>query len=606
MKFSFRQGQHRLTATLLVTAISATSFGMSQAATRIDVERSVPDDVAMGKNLDAPTVLGVSADELKPVDKQKHVNGTVVTRYQQYFQGVPVWNTAVTERKAKDQKKMSISGVLLRNIANDLPSAKPIFSKADVLAQAKALANATLTDNEQVQLYVHPDRSEVARLVYVVSFIDKSARAPSRPHFMIDGNNGTVLKRWEGIAYREATGPGGNVKTGRYEYGKDFGPLIVDDDCRMSTPNVITVDLQNGTSGDTPYRFACPRNTYREINGAYSPLNDAHYFGHVVFNMYNDWLSVRPITQTLYMKVHYGTEYENAFWDGTAMSFGDGASRFYPLVSLDVAGHEISHGFTEQHSNLVYSGMSGGINEAFSDMAGEASEFYMRGKSDFLVGATIFKGDGALRYMANPSKDGRSIENAKDYRSDLDVHRTSGVFNKAFYMIATAQGWDVRRAFEVMADANRLYWTSEATFDQAACGVEKAAQDRGYPVADVTAAFDAVGVKCSSGSTDTLVKGQPVSGITLAEGESKTYRLAVPPSAKNLSFKLSGGRGDGDLYTRFGAPATTRSYDAKSTRYGNRDAIAIGSPRNGMHYLLVSAYDAVSNAILVADYDDGR
>ncbi len=70
------------------------------------------------------------------------------------------------------------------------------------------------------------------------------------------------------------------------------------------------------------------------------------------------------------------------------MTFGDGASYFYPLVSLDVSAHEVSHGFIEQNSNLIYSGQSGGINEAFSDMAGEAAEFYSEvqtiGKSDLI------------------------------------------------------------------------------------------------------------------------------------------------------------------------------------------------------------------------------
>ncbi|MEH6824032.1 MAG: M4 family metallopeptidase [Motiliproteus sp.] len=76
------------------------------------------------------------------------------------------------------------------------------------------------------------------------------------------------------------------------------------------------------------------------------------------------------------------------------MTFGDGASIFYPLVSLDVSAHEVSHGFTEQNSNLIYSSQSGGINEAFSDMAGEAAENFMHRENDFLVGADIFKATG--------------------------------------------------------------------------------------------------------------------------------------------------------------------------------------------------------------------
>ncbi|EIL93752.1 zinc-dependent metalloprotease, partial [Rhodanobacter spathiphylli] len=137
-----------------------------------------------------------------------------------------------------------------------------------------------------------------------------------------------------------------------------------------------------------------------------------------------------PLNMQLRMNVHYKSNYENAFWDGSAMNFGDGASTFYPLVSLDVTSHEISHGYTEQNSNLEYSGQSGGMNEAYSDIAGEAAEFYDRGSADFLVGADIVKtsagiGD-ALRYMCNPPQDGGSIDNAANYTSSLDVHYSSG------------------------------------------------------------------------------------------------------------------------------------------------------------------------------------
>ncbi|MEN9867106.1 MAG: hypothetical protein RL748_2696, partial [Pseudomonadota bacterium] len=220
-------------------------------------------------------------------------------------------------------------------------------------------------------------------------------------------------------------------------------------------------------------------------------------FGGVVFNMYQGWLGVRPISQKLLMKIHYKRSYENAFWDGTAMYFGDGATTFYPLVSLDVAAHEVSHGFTEQNSGLIYSGMSGGMNEAFSDMAGEAAEYFRSGTNDWQVGREIFKAAGALRYMDNPPQDGRSIDNAANFTSAMDVHYSSGVYNKAFYLLATTAGWNTRKAFEIMADANRLYWTAGSTFNQGACGVQNAAANRGYTVADVTAAFAAVGVTCA-------------------------------------------------------------------------------------------------------------
>ncbi|KUM02088.1 M4 family metallopeptidase [Chromobacterium subtsugae] len=478
----------------LVLSALAVFSSAALAAERIDLEK-------LGKIQanGAVAFTGVNQADLKPLRSTQFATGKVVTRFQQYYQGVPVWGEAVVEEKqagAVAKTSGKLSGQYIAGIQSDLASAKPTLSSAQALSQAKSLkANGNPTYNEKADLVVRLNERNTAQLVYLVSFV-VDGKEPSRPHLIIDANNGQVLKQWEGLNHAEANGPGGNAKTGKYVYGTDYGPLIVTSDCKMDSGNVATVNLNGGTSGTTPYKFACPTNTYKAINGAYSPLNDAHYFGNVVFNLYKDWFNLKPINQKLLMKVHYSRNYENAFWDGTAMTFGDGASTFYPLVSLDVSAHEVSHGFTEQNSGLVYDGQSGGINEAFSDMAGEAAEYYMKGKNDFLVGAEIFKKTGALRYFADPTKDGQSIGNAKDYYDGLDVHYSSGVYNKAFYLIATSPNWNTRKAFEVFVDANRLYWTANATYNSAACGVVKAADARGYNSADVTKAFTAVGVTC--------------------------------------------------------------------------------------------------------------
>ena len=269
----------------------------------------------------------------------------------------------------------------------------------------------------------------------------------------------------------------------------------------METTNVRTMGLNHSRNGGEVYCFEGDENTHKEINGAYT-LNDAHYFGNVVFNMYNDVVGSAPLTFQLKMRVHYGSSYENAFWNGSSMTFGDGGSRFYPLVSLDVSSHEVSHGFTEQNSGLIYRGQSGGINEAFSDMAGEAAEAYFKGTNDFLVGYSIFKEDGkALRYMDDPAKDGRSIGSALDYRSGMDVHYSSGVFNRAFFLLATTEGWDTLKAFKVFAYANMNYWEPSTDYEKGAAGACEAARDLGFKFEDAAAAFSHVDVTHSSCGT---------------------------------------------------------------------------------------------------------
>ncbi|MGM9513557.1 M4 family metallopeptidase [Roseateles sp. DB2] len=557
----------------------------------------------------AAAALGLAVDELKSVTSKTYGSGRVVTRHQQMFQGVPVWGEAIVEHN--DGATSSFSGARIRNITDDLAHGRPTLNPTAVLAQMKAQARAAgQADNEQAKLYVKLDDSGKARLVYHVSFLTGHAIGkPERPNFLVDANTGEILQRWEGIHHANGTGPGGNQKTGQYEYGTTAGKGYLDvtqsgSTCSLNSTNVATVNLNGGTSGSTPHSFTCPRNTVKAINGAYSPMNDAHYFGNVIFNMYTGWLGVRPISQKLLMKVHYSSSYENAFWDGSAMHFGDGATTFYPLVSLDVASHEVSHGFTEQNSGLVYSGMSGGMNEAFSDMAGEAAEYYMKGSNDWKVGYEIFKGTGALRYMDDPTKDGRSIDHASKYTSGLDVHYSSGVYNKAFYLLATKAGWNTRKAFEVFADANRLYWTANSTFNAGACGVEKAATSRGYTTADVTAAFSAVGVSCSgTGTTATpLTNGVAVTGISLATGASKLYSIVVPSGKASLTIKLSGGTGDGDIYARMTTAPTTTSYTKKSDGSTNTETITFTSPAAGTYYILVNAYSTVSSTSLKATY----
>lgn len=608
--------------TFLAAMIAAT-FSAS-AADRVDLAKfqgAQNKSFAAGSSSQAYEFLGLGASDLRAVRSQAY-GSKVVTRYEQLHQGVPVWGEAIVEHKDASQSIVasaarSFHGTMLSNLGNDIPSARPLYSETQAIGLLKNAKRPANTSNEQSKLFVKLGANNVAKLVYLTSYVTIGANgSPSRPHALIDANTGAVLEQWEGITHLDAGGPGGNQRIGQYTYGpagsgSTYGPLNVSSTCQMTSPNVDTYNMNGATSGSgTLYKFTCPTNTYKAINGAYSPLNDGHFFGNVVFNMYQDWLGLRPISGKLQMRIHYGTNYENAFWDGTAMSYGDGGSTFHPLVSLGVTSHEVSHGFTEQNSGLVYSGMSGGMNEAFSDMAGEAAAWYMRGTGTFMVGDDIKKGSGAMRYMYNPELDGISIGHASKYTSSMDVHHTSGVFNKAFYLLATKSGWTVRKAFEVMADANRLYWTANSTFNQGACGVEKAAINRNYAVADVTAAFASVGVTGGCGGTTpppgggVLTKDVSVT-FSAATGQGATYTFAVPTGATNLTFKMSGGTGDGDLYTKLGSAPTTTSYLAKSDGSTNAETITIAAPTAGTYYLLANAYAAVNGASIVASYQTG-
>lgn len=550
-------------------------------------------------------------------------DGTRHVRYQQTFRGIPVFGEQIIVSEGKDGALRNLFGRRVDGLASELSSVAPKVTQAQALAIAKrarlgAGLSAKITRNENSRQMIYVDDSGRAHMSYVVSFFADAPKggSPTRPFVIVDAGSGAILKQWEGLTPAAiGTGPGGNVKTGQYEWGSGgrYGFLDVTQSgstCTMNNATVKSVNL-NGSSGGstTAFSYTCPRNTVKSINGAYSPINDAHYFGSVIQNMYNAYTGVNALTFQLVMRVHYSTNYENAFWDGSTMSFGDGASTFYPLVSVDVAGHEVSHGYTEQHSNLIYSAQSGGMNEAFSDMGGEATEYFWKGSNDFLVGPEIFKASGALRYMANPPQDGISIDNAADYTSGMNPHYSSGVYNKAFYLLATKPGWNTKTAFQVMARANALYWTASSTYNQGACGVETAATDLGMTKADVTSAFSAVGVSCAGGGGGStggpLTKGVPVTNQSAPAGSSVNYTLVVPAGSTNLTFTTSGGSGDADMYVKFGSAPTDTVYDCRPYKSGNAETCTFAAPQAGTYYVRLKAYSAFSGLSLVGNYTTG-
>lgn len=597
--------------TCIAAAIVLSCSGVAQAASVKAAEQALS-----GQQLQMMASPSIAADSngMKFVAKQqvKRADGQLRVRYQQMYNGVPVWGHSVAAIAASNGMQ-DISGTVIEGLDADIPDAKPRLAAADAVAKNRAQHLAALSfaspdqhtaelsiqklQTNNAKLWVYLDQQDRARLVYITSYVTEVNGEPSRPFSIIDANTGETLQQWEGIAHQNATGPGGNQKTGQYQYGTTYGYLDVDANCRMSNVNVDTINMNGATSGGTVFQFTCPNNTFKAINGAYSPLNDAHYFGGVVFNMYKSWFNVNPLNTKLKMRVHYSSNYENAFWDGTQMTFGDGGSRFYPLVSLDVSAHEVSHGFTEFNSGLVYSAQSGGINEAFSDMAGEAAEYFMKGSNDWQVGADIFKATGALRYMDDPTRDGRSIGHASNYTSGMDVHHSSGVFNRAFYLLATKSGWNTRKAFEVFVIANQVYWTANSTFNQGADGVCKAAKDKGYSTADVAAAFTTVGVtttQCGGTTPPGGGNSGTIPNLAAAKGAWVYNTIAVPAGMTKLTVTIAGGTGDADLYLRLGSNPTTSSYTCRPYKAGNSETCTITNPAAGTWHVGIRAYAAFS------------
>ncbi len=218
--------------------------------------------------------------------------------------------------------------------------------------------------------------------------------------------------------------------------------------------------------------------------------------------------------------VHYQSNYNNAFWNGTQMVYGDGDGTLLAnlATAIDVTAHELTHAVTERTSGLIYSGESGGLNESMSDIFGNTCEWFKAGKPEVPPDATWLVGEevltpatagDALRYMNDPAKDGKSLDLLANFTSSVDVHYSSGISNLAFYLLAhggnhprgktnvVVTGIGIDKASQIFYRANTTIFTASTKFVAARTATEQAATQLGYSpdtIASVSAAWAAVGV----------------------------------------------------------------------------------------------------------------
>src|ERR1051325_4220606 len=344
---------------------------------------------------------------------------------------------------------------------------------------------------------------------------------------------------------------------------------------------------------------------------------------------------------TLISSVHYSTNYNNAFWNGSQMVYGDGDGvQFGPLSkALDVDAHELTHAVTERTANLTYSNESGALNEATSDILGNSCEAYSLNagtpnSNTWKVGEDITTpgtaGD-ALRYMNNPTADGYS----KDYYPERitgtadngGVHGNSGIANLAYYLmvmggshpraktsivvtpLSATSSTSLDMAQRIWYRALTTYWTSSTGFSGARTGTVQAATDLygATAAATVTAAWDAVGAPggSSGGTTTTLSNGVAVTGLSGSSGSWKNFKITVPSGQTQLQIVMSGGTGDADMYVKRGAIPTSTVYDYRPYLTGNNETVTVTNPVAADWHISLNGYTSYASVTLKATYTGG-
>lgn len=294
-------------------------------------------------------------------------------------------------------------------------------------------------------VYARDDEPVLAWDVKVLG--DKNNGTPSEAHYIVDANAPNIIDQWDDIETGAAAGTGKGYFNGTVALTTDFNPRKKIYNLRdPDRGNQYTVDMKNFIGSGSIFTDA--DNTWGNflLSDRQTVGVDAQYGTAVTWDYYKFIHGRNGIANNgggAYNRVHYGSGYNNAFWSDTCfcMTYGDGDGvTFNPFDSLDVAGHEMSHGVTSRTANLTYAGESGGLNEGTSDIFGTMVEYYANNPNDtpdYLIGEKLYKnGNSALRSMIKPSLDGRSSDCWYSAVGSLDVHYSSGVANHFYYLLA--------------------------------------------------------------------------------------------------------------------------------------------------------------------------
>ncbi len=552
-------------------------------------------------------VFRLKPDELELIASQQDALALVHLRYQQKKNGLEVVGGDLRLHLTEAGDVYSVSGFARGDV--DVSPA-PTLSEADGAARALDEVEADFEQAAPPRLvYVLPPTGTL-HLAWEVEVEGALGEDPVKERVYIDAHSGELADRHPLI----------HAAKNRRVHTANNG---------TSLPGTLVRSETQGSSSD-----AVINDNFEHLGVVYDCF--ASLFGRDSING-----NGMPLTAT----VHYGRNYQNAFWDGRQMVYGDGDGRLFANFarSFDVTAHELTHGVTQSEANLVYRSESGALNEAMSDIfAAVCQAFRQNGQVNndtWRLAEDIYtpsNPNDAMRNMADPVSDGQS----KDYyptrytgsQDNGGVHINSGIANLAFKLLVTGgthprgrtnqsvSGIGIEKAGKIFYRALTQYLGANSNFQAARAATAQAALDL-YGAAEQTSvhqAWNAVGAPGTvsapggGGSTPSpapssrpLTNGVPIDNLSGAQDAELRFTLTVPSGATNLRIATSGGSGDVDLYVKLGAPPTTSSYDHRPFLNGNAESVSVAAPSPGTWHILVRGYRAFSGVSIVGSFAAG-
>ena len=447
-----------------------------------------------------------SKEALVVKDVARDTDGTEHVRYERTYAGLPVIGGDLVVHRSSGRSVRSVDWAHPSRV--QVSSVKPRVARVAAMGDAEAATPAKHDDAASARKVVFAadhkpvlawetrvtgtakDGTPIDDLVYTSARTGKVLAIDSQ----VETDTGTGNSLYSGTVSVTTTpgGAGWNLTDGSRGGHKTYDATGIVSETDYRTGTLFTDADDVWGTGTT--------------SSKQSAAVDAAYGAALTWDFYKSSFGrtgIRNDGVAAFSRVHFGNSYENAFWDDACfcMTYGDGGSTFKPLVEIDVAGHEMSHGVTSATAGLVYSGDAGGLNEATSDVMGTMVEFSANNSSDpgdYYIGEKVMRDGTYLRRMDNPSADGGSVNCWSSSTKNLDPHYSSGVGNHLFYLLAegtgsktiggrthssttcngtTLTGIGRSAAAAIWYRALTTYWTSTTSYPSAANGMVKAARD---------------------------------------------------------------------------------------------------------------------------------
>jgi Zn-dependent metalloprotease len=429
-----------------------------------------PEALAMGLLQDLRPSLGLEADTTFKVHSAvpDPLLGGVDVRVDQYYQGVRVMG---------GEAILHLRQGRMRELTDHLGCRFTLDSRP-MLTASEALAVAT-TDLAPAGPFAWPPTCELvvvrrklgpgvprlrdALVYHIHTELENGARETAHTDYLVDACTGAIARKWDSLETAAEAGEGLSQYSGkvRLDTTRTESGFELRDPIRGKSGNTV-VDMDHSVWRRRGEIYTSSTNAWGDganydggsttsSNGQTAAV-DAAYGLQWTWDYYRrihhrDGIDGQGTATTL--RVHYDTEYDNAFWSEHCfcMTFGDG-HKFKSLEAIDVIGHEVSHGVCATTADLDYFGESGGLNEANSDINGTMVEFYSRSGGDpdrigdqggsWTMGEQLVTPlhPAPTRYLFKPSLDGKSPDAWSEELENLGPHSASGPMNRCFFFLS--------------------------------------------------------------------------------------------------------------------------------------------------------------------------